>query len=64
MEENRIPRGKKIGCEDQLVRVYDMKGNVNYEGIWDDCPYKDEEMVWCNKDGCYYIQYGYKVYGL
>ena len=35
MSKNRIPKGKKVHYEDDLVRVYDDKGNVDYEGMLD-----------------------------
>ena len=64
MSKNRIPKGKKVRYEDDLVRVYDDKGNVDYQGILDDCPYKNENYVWNEKEQCYDLPHGYKMIGL
>lgn len=58
------PKGKKVNYEDDLVAVYDDKGNLDYQGLLDYCPYKYEGYVW-NEEGQYYdLPNGYKMIGL
>lgn len=64
MEQNRIPRGKRINYEDDLVQVYNDRGQVDYEGILDDCPYKDDDYRWNEKEQCYDLPHGYKMIGI
>ena len=64
MSKNRIPKGKKVHYEDDLVRVYDDKGNVDYEGLLDYCPYKYDGYVWNEKEQCYDLPHGYKMIGV
>lgn len=64
MKAIRIQKGKKIQYEDDLVRVYTDKGEVDYEGILDDCPYKYDDYKWNEKEQCYDLPHGYKMIGL
>ena len=61
---NRIPKGKRINYEDDLVRVYNDKGGIDYEGMFDYCPYKYDDYKWNEKEGCYDLPHGYKMIGL
>ena len=61
MNQNRIPKGKKIRFEDDLVRVYSDAGKVVYQGILDECPYKYDYRIWQESDGCYDLPHGYKM---
>ena len=64
MANNKIPSGNHIGHDDDLVVVYDEKGNVAYQGILDYCPYKYEDYKWNEADGNYDLPNGYKMVGL
>ena len=49
-----------------MVEVYDEKGNLEYSGILDYCPYKeefDENGKWNDKDQNYDLPGGYKLVG-
>ena len=59
-----IPRGKRVRYEDDLVRVYNDKGEVDYEGLLDYCPYKYDGYTWNEKDGCYDLPHGYRMIGI
>ena len=48
--------GKRIQQEDDVVRVYNEKNQVVYEGIYDYCPYKYDESWF--KDGYYDLKNG------
>lgn len=61
---SRIPKSKRINYDDDLVRVYDDKKQMVYQGILDDCPYKYEDYKWSEKDHCYLLPHGYKMIGL
>lgn len=63
MSKKEITSGKKVNHEDDLVVVYDDKGNVDYQGILDCCPYKYDAM-WNEADGNYDLSNGYKMVGL
>jgi hypothetical protein len=54
---------QKIDFDDDIVIVYDDKGNEVYNGMFDYCPYKEDidEAPYNRKDDCYYISHGYKV---
>lgn len=64
MATKKIQSGKKVNYEDDLVVVYDDKGNVDYQGILDNCPYKYDGYVWNEADGNYDLPNGYKMVGL
>lgn len=55
------PRGRRLNYEDDVVTVYDDKGNVDYRGIHDYSPYKDDKMTWDDKAKNYKLQHGYRL---
>ena len=57
----KIPYGKRINYEDDVVLVYDNKGNIVYKGIVDYCPYKDDPYTWNEAGGYYDLEQGYKM---
>lgn len=59
----KIPKGKRISTDDDLVEVYDNNGKKIYSGIFDDCPYKYYGIKWNQKDGNYDLPSGYKMVG-
>ena len=64
--EKKVPKGCKVDFEDSMVEVYDEKGNLEYSGILDYCPYKeefDENGKWNDKDQNYDLPGGYKLVG-
>lgn len=61
--KNRVPGGKRINYDDDIVEVYDNKGKKVYAGILDDTPYKDEDYRWNDKDKNYDLPHGYKMVG-
>ena len=64
MATKRIPKGKRICYEDDLVRVYNDKGEVDYQGTLDYCPYKNDDYRWSEAEQCYLLPHGYKMIGL
>jgi hypothetical protein len=64
MNQNKIPKGKKIHFEDDLVRVYSDTGKVVYQGILDECPYKYDYGKWNESEGCYPLPNGYRIMGV
>ena len=61
--KNRVPGGKRINYDDDIVEVYDNKGKKVYTGILDDTPYKYEDYRWNDKDKNYDLPHGYKMVG-
>lgn len=59
----KVPGGKRINYDDDIVEVYDNKGKKVYAGILDDTPYKDEDYRWNDKDKNYDLPHGYKMVG-
>ena len=59
----KIPAGKRVSFEDDVVVVYDSKGKKIYEGILDYCPYKDDNYKWNDTDKNYDLPHGYKMVG-
>lgn len=60
----KVPSGSMILCEDDIVRVYDEKGNMVYNDSLDYCPYKNdfnEHGRWNSNDGNYDLLNGYKL---
>ena len=60
----KVPSGCMILCEDDIVQVYDEKGNTVYNDSLDYCPYKndfDEHGRWNCEDGNYDLSNGYKL---
>ena len=58
-----IPHGKEINYEDDLIAVYNEKGEVVEKGIVDYSAYKDEPYEWNEKGGYYELVNlpGYKM---
>ena len=62
----KVPKGKRINYDDDIVEVYDNKGKKVYSGTLDYCPYKDDlddNGKWNDKDGNYDLPQGYKMVG-
>ena len=60
----KVPSGCMILCEDDIVQVYDPKGNMVYHDSLDYCPYKDDfdnNSRWNGEDGNYDLSNGYKL---
>ena len=64
MKQIKVPKGKQIKYEDDICRVYSDKGEVVYEGMFDDCPYKYDANKWNENEQCYDLLNGYKMIGL
>ena len=57
----KVPHGKRIDYEDDVVVVYNERNEIVYKGTVDYCPYKDEPYTW-NKNGGYYdLRNGYRM---
>ncbi len=59
----KIPAGKRVGFDDDVVAVYDAKGKKIYYGIFDYCPYKNDNYKWNDADKNYDLPNGYKMVG-
>ena len=61
----KIPKGKRLGYDDDIVSVYDEKGKKVSEEMWDYSPYNNDEtydsMKWDDKAGNYTIAHGYRL---
>ena len=57
----RIPHGKRIDYEDDLIVVYNDKGKVVEKTIVDYSAYKDEPQRWNEAGGYYELPHGYKM---
>lgn len=60
----KVPSGCVILCEDDIVQVYDEKGNMVFNDSLDYCPYKDdfiEHGQWNGEDRNYDLSNGYKL---
>ena len=44
VNESTIKGAGRVDFDDDLVAVYTPDGEVEYKGIFDDCPYKDDDM--------------------
>lgn len=44
VDESTIKGVGRVDFDDDLVAVYTPDGEVEYKGIFDDCPYKDDDM--------------------
>ena len=62
-KNSKVPGGKRVNYDDDLVEVYDDRGKKVYSGILDDTPYKDEDYRWNEKDKNYDLPHGYKMVG-
>lgn len=52
---------ERIDFDDDIVVVYDDKGNVDYKGMFDYCPYKYDIEEAPYKDGFYQLPHNYKA---
>ena len=61
----KIPKGKKLNYDDDIVTVYDEKGKKVSEGMWDYSPYNNDEtyesMKWDDTEKNYKIAHGYRL---
>lgn len=59
----KVPSGKKVSYDDDIVAVYDDKGKKVYEGMLDYSPYQLDDSKWNEKDKNYDLPKGYKMVG-
>lgn len=61
----KIPKGKKLNYDDDIVTVYDEKGKNVSEGMWDYSPYNNDEtydtMKWDDTAKNYKLANGYRM---
>jgi len=61
----KIPKGKKLNYDDDIVTVYDEKGKKVSEGMWDYSPYNNDEtydtMKWDDTAKNYKLANGYRM---
>lgn len=61
----KIPKGKKLNYDDDIVAIYDDKGKKVSEGMWDYSPYNNDEtydsMKWDDTAKNYKIARGYRL---
>lgn len=53
VDESTITGTGRVDFDDDLVAVYTPDGKLEYKGIFDDCPYKDEPMQYDRKNMAY-----------
>ena len=53
VNESTIKGAGRIDFDDDLVAVYTPDGKLEYKGLFDDCPYKDEPMQYDRKNMVY-----------
>ena len=53
VNESTIKGTGRVDFDDDVVAVYDPKGKLEYKGLFDDCPYKDEPMQYDRKNMVY-----------
>ena len=53
---------RRINYEDDLVVVYNPDGEIDYKGIDDDNPYKDDDWEFDDDEGVYYLDSEYGLY--
>ena len=61
MAKSKIPHGKRINYEDDVIVVYNEKNEIVEKGIVDYSAYKDEPYTWNEKGGYYDLPHGYKM---
>ena len=61
---NKVPGGNRIHFEDDLIEVYNEKGERVESGLYDYSVYRREERKWNEKDQNYDLPHGYKMVGL
>ena len=57
----KIPHGKRINYDDDIVVVYNEKNEIVEKGMVDYSAYKDEPYTWNEKGGYYDLPHGYKM---
>lgn len=63
VQTTKVPSGKKISYDDDIVAVYDNKGKKVYEGMLDYSPYQLDDSKWNATDKNYDLPKGYKMVG-
>ena len=53
VNESEIKGTGRVDFDDDLVAVYTPDGKLEYKGLFDDCPYKDEPMQYDRKNMVY-----------
>lgn len=53
VNEARITGAGRVDFDDDIVAVYTPDGKLEYKGLFDDCPYKDEPMQYDRRDMVY-----------
>lgn len=61
--KKKVPSGKKVSFDDDIVAVYDDKGKKVYQGMLDYSPYRLDDSKWNEKDKNYDLPKGYKMVG-
>lgn len=61
--KKKVPSGKKVSYDDDIVAVYDDKGKKVYEGMLDYSPYQLDDSKWNENDKNYDLPKGYKMVG-
>jgi hypothetical protein len=56
VDESTITGTGRVDYDDDLVAVYAPDGKVEYKGIFDDCPYKDDDMKYDRETMSYRIE--------
>lgn len=61
----KIPKGKELNYDDDIVTVYDENGKKVSEGMWDYSPYRTDEtyetMKWDDTAKNYKLPNGYRI---
>lgn len=57
----KIPHGKEINYEDDLIMVFNERNEVVEKTIVDYSEYKDEPYSWNEAGGYYDLPHGYKM---
>lgn len=56
VNEARITGAGRVDYDDDLVAVYTPDGKVEYKGLFDECPYKDDDMRYDKSTMTYRIE--------
>lgn len=61
----KVPKGKNLNYDDDIVAVYNEKGKKVSEGMWDYSPYRTDEtydtMKWDDTAKNYKLPNGYRL---
>lgn len=61
----KIPKGKELNYDDDIVSIYDDKGKKVSEGMWDYSPYNNDDtydtMKWDDTAKNYKLAHGYRM---